>query len=551
LLSAFSAFVNFQPLRTQVPQGYVADHGALFGDRGDGLSYGWNGPISAQVAVRRLRPSLAGPDVRYNTYAVMHGRGRGSVWQIAVPDGVYQVDITAGDPRAFSGRDTIEVDQSILIDDKVTRAHRWISGSGTFSVSNGLLTLSVPKGRMAKIDFINITQVENADAGSSPSAATPPSTPAPAPTATPVPTPTPTPAPEPAPAPIPTPTPAPTPTPIPTPTPSPAPTPPPTPTPAPVPPFSQPPPTPAPIGLTHALSWMTVKSAPQPLAEAQSVAASGKLYVFGGYNVTSPDYQATTASEVYDPASNAWKTLAPVPAPETHMGVASDGHYIYVAGGYLYDPKTTYQTFATSNVWRYDIATDTWSAFTPLPEAIGAGTLVLSGSTLHFFGGVNTKRVGQDEHWMLDLSSPSPQWTNAAPPPLTRNHLVAVALAGKIYAVGGQPGDDDSITSSEVMMWDPAHPSYWTMLASLPTPRSHAVTVAVDGEILVAGGTTKNDVPLSNVLLYNPATNTWSTQTSLPSPRLAAVGGVIGNQFIISTGFGNGSLQATTWVTTV
>jgi N-acetylneuraminic acid mutarotase len=90
----------------------------------------------------------------------------------------------------------------------------------------------------------------------------------------------------------------------------------------------------------------------------------------------------------------------------------------------------------------------------------------------------------------------------------------------------------------------------------MPVARSHAVVTVIDNRIVVAGGTTANDAPLNSVIVYDPSTNAWSAQTSLPDSRLAAVGGVIGNQIIIATGFGNGdlgpaNLQRQTWIATV
>ena len=85
----------------------------------------------------------------------------------------------------------------------------------------------------------------------------------------------------------------------------------------------------------------------------------------------------------------------------------------------------------------------------------------------------------------------------------------------------------------------------------MPIRRSHAVVVVIDGRIVVAGGTTGSDVPLNSVIVYNPDTNTWASQTSLPDARLASVGGVIGNQIIVATGVGDGALQSQTWTAVV
>jgi N-acetylneuraminic acid mutarotase len=284
------------------------------------------------------------------------------------------------------------------------------------------------------------------------------------------------------------------------------------------------------------------------VAESESVSVGGKLYVFGGYNVSSPDFQATTATQAYDPSTNTWARLASMPVAETQMGVASDGKYIYVAGGYTYNPATTWQKFGTTNDFRYDIATNTWSSFVPLPAARGAGAMVILNNQLHYFDGVDTSRVSQNEHWVLDLGNANPQWTTAASVPLARNHITAAVLNGKIYAIGGQTTSDDSTTDSQVFVWNPANPSTWTSVASLPFSFSHAVAAVVDGEIVIAGGEKANDVPIASVLAYDPSTNTWKTEASLPGARLSPAGGVVGNQLVITTGFANGGFTSTTWV---
>ena len=507
LLAAFVAHINFQPAKSAVPAGYVADTGAVFADRANGFSYGWNTPRPAQVAEHHIRKPSDGPDLRYDTFAVMHARGPGSQWQISLPNGNYQVGIAAGDPRAFGGRQQVLVDGVLFLNGKATKASRWVSGSGQVTVTDSKLSLTVPRGATSKIDFIDITQVvsdansgTNAGNGSGSSSGNGQgsnggngsggggtTTGGGGQTS----------------------------------------------------------------GWTQPFAWKPLANAPQPLAEAQSVAVNGKLYLFGGYNITSPDYQPTSAAEMYDPATNTWHSLAPMPTGETHVGVASDGqNYIYVAGGYTFDPKTTYQTFGTTNVFRYDIANNTWSNYVPLPAPRAAGALVYLDGQLHFFDGVDPTRVGQTEHWVLTPAGSNPQWTTSTALPFSRNHMAGVVLDGKIYAVGGQSTDDDSSTTADVLMWDPAKPSSWTAVASMPGRRSHAVVTAIDGRIVVAGGTLANDVPVDSVIAYDPATNTWSSQTALPEPLLAPAGDAIGNQIIVATGFNNG-LRADTWTTTV
>ncbi|HWE02791.1 MAG TPA: carbohydrate-binding protein [Tepidisphaeraceae bacterium] len=300
------------------------------------------------------------------------------------------------------------------------------------------------------------------------------------------------------------------------------------------------------------LVWTTAHNANEGLAEAKSVGVNGLLYVFGGYFTTTPEYQATTSSEAYNPATDQWTELAPLPVPTTHMGIATDGTYIYIVGGYLYDPKTTYQTFGTTNSWRYDIATNTWSAFVPLPAARGAGGMELLDGYLHFFDGLAPpNKTPESDHWMLDLSSADPQWVTAAPTPFSRNHFSSAVLDGKIYLMGGRSlGDDLADPSAECITWDPTNPDVWTPIASLPQIRALAVSAVIDGYIFLAGGTTTSYTPINTVIMYDPTTNTWSNQTPIPAQRLAPCGGAVGNLLVVTTGLSQ-TLQSTTWVAKV
>ena len=165
LSGTFAAQINFQPFGATVPSGYVADTGALFGDQGNGLTYGWNSPKPAQVVGRRVQSQPAGTDApRYDTFAVMHAKGRGSLWEIQVPNGTYQVSITAGDPTA-SGVQRIEANGTFVVNGKPTLDKHWITDSQSITVTDGLLKLTVPKGATSKIDFINITQAVGSNPG--------------------------------------------------------------------------------------------------------------------------------------------------------------------------------------------------------------------------------------------------------------------------------------------------------------------------------------------------------------------------------------------------
>jgi N-acetylneuraminic acid mutarotase len=176
--------------------------------------------------------------------------------------------------------------------------------------------------------------------------------------------------------------------------------------------------------------------------------------------------------------------------------------------------------------------------------------MVLLGNQLHFFDGVDPARASHTDHWTLDLTNASATWQTSTPLPFSRNHMDGVVLNGKIYAIGGQPGTDDSNPSRDVLVWDPADPSHWTAAASLPDARSHATATVIDGRIVLFGGTVVNDAPIASVIAYDPATNSWSSLNDLPGPRLAPSGGLVGNQIIITGGYDRG-LRTETWLADV
>jgi N-acetylneuraminic acid mutarotase len=277
------------------------------------------------------------------------------------------------------------------------------------------------------------------------------------------------------------------------------------------------------------VTWSQVGTSPIGRSEAQTAVVNNELYVFGGYTdgtTLVPD----SRSDVYDPASNTWSPLPAMPVGLTHSGCCTDGRYIYFAGGYSGPGGAGHQTFARVEVWRFDTANNSWSSITSLPQARGAGALVLLGRTLHFFGGTDLARQDRNEHWTLNLDDPNATWQTSAPLPTVRNHLGAVVLNGKIYAVGGQQHQDAAeVPQSAVQMWDPANPGVWTTVASLPQARSHiaAATFVMNGRIIVLGGETTYLHSVTTCSAYDPTTNTWTDLSPLPVARSSGTAGVI------------------------
>jgi N-acetylneuraminic acid mutarotase len=245
---------------------------------------------------------------------------------------------------------------------------------------------------------------------------------------------------------------------------------------------------------------------------------------------------------------------------ESHTAVATDGTYIYVAGGYPYSPITTYQTFGTTDVFRYDIATNTWSSFVPLPSPRGGGEMVYLDGELHYIGGndgvnATATKYAETNHWVLNLNSSNPQWVDAVSLPAPRSHMASAVVDGQIYILGGRPtGADEVNPTTTNYVWNPDDPDVWTQAAPLLQPRAVSSAAVYNGEIYLIAGTTTNYQIIATVDVYDPQTNTWSTQASIPSGRFAPVAGVIGNTLIVTTGYSfldNGIFSTATWTATL
>lgn len=296
------------------------------------------------------------------------------------------------------------------------------------------------------------------------------------------------------------------------------------------------------------INWRTAQPSPLGSSEASGAPANGKLYVFGGF--IDSTFNPTRLSYIYNPVSNAWARIKDLPKPSrenlsgglTHAGTASDlTNSIYLAGGYAGKLRGG-QIFATENVWRYNVTQNTWTAMPPLPEARGSGELSLLGRELHFFGGVDVKRVDQGDHWVLNLDDgQGAKWTPAAPLPNPRSHMGDAVLGGKIYAIGGQHGTDRNlVTQNSVHVWAgaPGTQGSWKKVVGLPRARSHisSSTFVMDGRIIVIGGEVAHGSSVADVTAYNPASNSWRSLTPLPQARYSGIARSIGNQIFYTTG---------------
>ena len=156
----FAVKINFQTATSAGYPGYLPDTGAAYGDRGNGHSYGWI--EGANTSLARDRNSANSADERYDTLNQLQYNNPPTethTWEIAVPDGSYDVRIVCGDP------DYTDSYYHVLAEG-ITAAQGNAQGSGRrfidqrsrVLVTDGRLTLTNGPGAYRnKICFIEIS----------------------------------------------------------------------------------------------------------------------------------------------------------------------------------------------------------------------------------------------------------------------------------------------------------------------------------------------------------------------------------------------------------
>jgi len=229
-------------------------------------------------------------------------------------------------------------------------------------------------------------------------------------------------------------------------------------------------------------SWGLGMPAPLP---ARSEAAYGNtvhggfLYVIGGKITFGP---VLNNLERYDPVTNTWATLAPMPTARAGAAGAVVDNAIYVIGGRTVSTGGPCIGGAISVVERYDIDTNTWSTVASLPSPRMDLAAVAHGGKIFVFGGCSIASLETSEVDMYDPQTDS--WTLRAPMPTARASLVAGISGDNVYAIGGEIG---GVAQSVNQVYKIASDS-WSAAASMPTPRAEAGVHSHGGRIYVVGG---------------------------------------------------------------
>ena len=234
------------------------------------------------------------------------------------------------------------------------------------------------------------------------------------------------------------------------------------------------------------------------MAQREALVASmvhDKIYVMGG---TSPLGRLATV-EQYSPVTDTWVPKKDMPTARQGLAACVVNGLIYAIGG-IGDPeggKAGDQFLQTIEV--YDPATDKWDGLEPMPtgrHSIVSGSA--QGKAYVMGGGAGGGVVfAQNEEYDPEEDS----WSDRAAMITPKASASAAVVDGKIYViggyiVGGSPSDTVEAYDAEDDSWD--------VTASMPDKRAVHASVAVNGKIYVFGGLDAGGVPIATGAVYDP-----------------------------------------------
>ncbi len=278
----------------------------------------------------------------------------------------------------------------------------------------------------------------------------------------------------------------------------------------------------APAAAVADAGWIV--AAPMPLArsELSAAVADGRLYVAGGIAQLGP----SPAFQMYDPATNSWRSLPPLPQPRHHFGMAALDGRIYVSGGYAELPFGA----PRDETWSYDIAANRWAPAAALPAGRAAHAMVALGDALYVVGG-----VGAEPESVFVYDRALDAWRRLPTGlPTVREHLTAVALAGRLHVIGGRWSGQGNLATLEI--YDPAT-NAWTRGDDMPTARGGLTAAVIGGLIHVTGG---EDLASGETFgahdVFDRATGGWTVAPPMPTSRHGLASGEIGGRWYVVGG---------------
>jgi hypothetical protein len=276
-----------------------------------------------------------------------------------------------------------------------------------------------------------------------------------------------------------------------------------------------------------ACMWSAGPDMPTVLVRAVGVyfPANGNFYTMGGRtsDTAGSDFQHALQ---FTPGSNSW-TQKPSTFPDTSMNnmacgvlTVSGTPQIYCVGG-----STAGQTTATGRVFSYNPVTDTPTTLTgdDWPGAMGTilpGGFAVANNKLYILGGFNINVASTNQIWQFDpTAAVGAKWTQMTNTPEGIMYAPTASIGGIIYVGGASDYQGGTVVdTTNSFSFNPSTNSIGS-IAAIPRATGETRGLNFNGKMYVMGGGRVAPNPSTEVDVYNPGTNTWSTDLPFTTAR--------------------------------
>jgi len=231
-----------------------------------------------------------------------------------------------------------------------------------------------------------------------------------------------------------------------------------------------------------------------------------------------------------------WQELAPFPGTPRASAVAfSIGDSAYICLG-----RSGSRSGCLKDCWKYDSRTDSWHQLRDFPGAARVKAVGVAIGQKGYVGmGCDGDLTGPffDDFWEYDPATDN--WTRKASyPGPARNDLAYAVVAGKLYVT---MGFDGTRLQYDTYAYDPETDA-WTKLAPCPDKYFNAIAFGIGPFFYVGAGV--RGINQRTFFRYDTRSNNWTRKAKLPEGRMLSNSLTVeGKGYLLLGRFWNGSLN--------
>jgi len=232
-------------------------------------------------------------------------------------------------------------------------------------------------------------------------------------------------------------------------------------------------------------TWRTGAPLPERFGGGAGAVVRNVLYVIGSG-------RTGKAVWAYDPETKQWSAKSPMPTTRVDIGAAAENDIIYVIGG----NGRHFGRYDLFTVESYNPATDTWTEEADLLYGKASLSAGLVGTTIVAVDGTSLRRGDQGTNQGYDASTNT--WRLLVKDPRPRDSACSGTIGTKFYVAGGMYGANVNVTESFAK-------GVWEDLASMPHGVGSAVGAVYQGRLFCFGGSSDEGATVNNyVQIYQP-----------------------------------------------